>query len=91
MNLQLTLQLNRIRPSSPMDEEQSIGSGDADSVGSSGSAGMANFGRTPSPVCFYLLILAKPNHLGTLTSQVSGGHSTTVAIYHLGIIQLAPP
>ena len=52
MDLQLALQLNRIRPSSPMDEEQSIGSGDADSVGSSGSAGMANFGRTPSPVCF---------------------------------------
>jgi len=48
----LRRKLNRIRPSSPMDEEQSIGSGDADSVGSSGSAGMANFGRTPSPVCF---------------------------------------
>ena len=31
-------------------------------------------------------------HLGTLSYQVSGGpHRTTVAVYHLSIIELAPP
>ena len=47
-------ELDRVRPSSPLDEEQSIGSGDAGSVVSIGSAVMANFGRSPSPVRFYL-------------------------------------